>query len=167
MPTTEPRSVLVTGACGNLGRKIIAALASTPWCTEITGLDLRTDPALYADPVRPKLRLVAGDLSRPGQSWGDSFAGIDAVVHLAAERPDVDATWQQASNSFDQTVNVGTLALKHGVGRLVFASSNHVMGGYKDAPLSDGLTPGALTTALAPAPGTRWHDGTRLQDATA
>lgn len=88
-------------------------------------------------------------------------------MHLAAENPNVDASWQQASNSFDQTVNVGLLAMKHGVRRLVFASSNHVMGGYKDAPLSASIGPGALTTALAPAPGTKWHDGTSFQDSTA
>ena len=53
-----------------------------------------------------------------------------------------------------------------GYAALVFASSNHVMGGYKDAPLSTGLQPGGLTTDLPPSPGTKWHDGTTFQNST-
>jgi nucleoside-diphosphate-sugar epimerase len=44
----------------------------------------------------------------------------------------------------------------------VFASSNHVMGQYKDAPLADALTPGALTSSLPPGPGTRWFNGREM-----
>lgn len=167
MPSAPPSSVLVTGAAGNLGRKIIAALASAPWCRRIVGVDLRAEPAAVPPDASGKLDLVAGNLADPGGAWRAGFAGVEAVIHLAAENPDVDATWQQAANSFDMTVNVGLAAVAHGVRRLVFASSNHVMGGYKDAPLADGLRPGGLTTALPPAPGTKWHDGTRDQDSTA
>ena len=167
MAYTIPSSVLVTGACGNLGRKIIEALAASDWCARIVGLDLSSDPSGFSTSPRSKLELVAGDLTAAGTPWAGAFAGIEAVIHLAAENPNVDATWQQASNSFDQSVNVGLLALMHGVRRIAFASSNHVMGGYKDAPLADTLALGALTTTLAPAPGTKWHDGTSFQDSTA
>ena len=45
------------------------------------------------------------------------------------------------------TAKLSEACAKAGVSRLVFASSNHVMGGYKDTPvaLSDGgLTPTCL-----------------------
>ena len=167
MSFTTPSRVLVTGAAGNLGRKIIAALAGASWCRRIVGVDLRADPASFASDVASKLQLVAGDLADPQGAWRDGVAGVEAVIHLAAENPDVDATWEQAARSFDMTANIGLAAAGAGVRRLVFASSNHVMGGYKDAPLAGTLQPGALTTGLAPAPGTKWHDGTRAQDSTA
>ena len=167
MPFTPPSSVLVTGASGNLGTKIIEALADAPWCHRIVGLDLSADPARVPAVAAAKLTQVAGDLGQAGAPWRDAFEGIEAVIHLAALNPNVDATWVQAAISFDMTVNVATAARRHGVRRVVFASSNHVMGGYKDTPLAETLNPGALRTDLPPAPGTRWHDGTVMQDSTA
>ncbi|MDX7951978.1 NAD(P)-dependent oxidoreductase [Lichenihabitans sp. Uapishka_5] len=159
-----PSSVLVTGAAGNLGRKLVSALLQAPWCRRVVGLDLAAVPESSAD---DRLSFVTGDLTDPAGSWVEALVGLDAVVHLAAENPDVDATWLQAARSFDMTANLGLAAARHGVRRFVFASSNHVMGGYKDAPLADRLRPSGLTATLPPAPGTRWHDGTRQQDSTA
>lgn len=166
MAHASPASVLVTGACGNLGRKITAALADAPWCRQVVGVDLCADPASTAE-FGGKVRLVGGDLRDPNGAWRSALADIEAIVHLAAENPDVDATWDQAAHSFDMTMNLGLAAAEAGVRRFVFASSNHVMGGYKDAPLATGLAPGSLSTGLPPAPGTRWHDGTLHQDSTA
>ena len=53
------------------------------------------------------------------------------------------------------------------VKRLVFASSNHVMGQYKDPPLADRLRPGGLATSLTPGPGTRWFNGREIVQGTA
>ena len=52
-----------------------------------------------------------------------------------------------------------------GVRRFVFASSNHVMGGYKDTAIAD--TPGALTTALDPLAGTHTKTTDSTEYATA
>jgi nucleoside-diphosphate-sugar epimerase len=70
----------------------------------------------------------------------DALAGVDAVIHLAAQNPYPDASWEDASASFDMTAKLVDTCAKASVSRLVFASSNHVMGGYKDTPvaLSDG-----------------------------
>ena len=167
MPYLPPSTVLVTGACGNLGRKIVAALAEQPWCHRIVGEDLRPEAASFPADLHAKLNLVAGDLTDGAGAWRDALAGVEAVIHLAAENPDVDATWLQAARSFDMTAHLGLAASQAGVRRFVFASSNHVMGGYKDEPLATDLVAGGLTTALPPAPGTKWHDGTRHQDSTA
>jgi len=159
MSATNPiRSVLITGAGGNLGQKLIAHLLSGSWCERIVGLDAGERP--QSAPQSEKVQWVKGDLTDAADTqWHAALAGIDAVVHLAAQNPYPDAPWSDASASFDMTLNVLGAARKNGVRRVVFASSNHVMGQYKDAPLADTLAPGGLTTDLPPGPGTRWFNG--------
>ncbi|MEZ0168306.1 NAD-dependent epimerase/dehydratase family protein [Microvirga sp. TS319] len=163
----SPRSVLVSGAGGNLGRKIIEWLARTEWCRSIIGIDMTTDVAPFSPEATARLRLVAGDLLQVGTAWQEAFHGIDAVIHFAAQNPHTDATWEDSAASFDMTFNVAATAQKAGVRRLVFASSNHVMGGYKDVPLADTIGPGRLTTSIPPAPGTKWDTGHGFMDSTA
>ncbi len=162
-----PRIVLVSGACGNLGRKVIEALAATPWCERIIGIDRHDDASGFSAEARGRLALAVGDLTRPDGAWRQALAGVDAVVHLAFINPSPAASWDQSLASVDMTANLALAAAEAGVGRFVFASSNHVMGGYKDAPLADAMGPGRLTTELEPAPGTRWHNGTRMIDSIA
>ena len=164
---TLPRTVLVSGACGNLGRKVIETLAATAWCERVIGVDRRDDASGFSAEARSCLTLVAGDLTRPERGWRAALSGVDAVIHFAALNPAPDARWGEALASFDMTANLLLAAVDAGVRRFVFASSNHVMGGYKDAPLADAMGPGRLTTDLEPAPGTRWHDGARMVDSTA
>jgi nucleoside-diphosphate-sugar epimerase len=165
--TARPATVFVTGACGNLGRKVIEAFAQTAWCHHIIGVDLQDDASGFSPAARSRLALTRGDLTRPEPAWRDALATADAVVHLAARNPQPHASWAESMASFDMTANLLLAAAQAGLHRFVFASSNHVMGGYKDPPLADGLGPGRLTTALPPAPGTRWHDGTGMIDSTA
>lgn len=165
--TYSPQTVLVTGAGGNLGRKIIEWLARTEWCRSIVGLDMTTDVAPFSPEASARLKLVAGDLLKVGANWQEAFQGVDAVIHFAAQNPHTDASWEDATASFDMTFNVAATAMQAGVGRIVFASSNHVMGGYKDSPLADAMGPGRLTTAIAPAPGTKWETGHGFMDSTA
>ena len=84
--------------------------------------------------------------------WHEALAGSDAAAHFAAQNPYRDAPWSDASASFDMIVTLLAAVSRAGLQRIVFASSNHVMGQYKDAPLADALTPGALTTSLPPGP---------------
>ncbi|WP_354687206.1 NAD(P)-dependent oxidoreductase [Cupriavidus necator] len=163
----NPARILVTGAAGNLGRKVVEALASTPWCTTIIGVDRAGDAASFPAHARERLQFITADLSQTDSAWTRLMAGTDAVVHLAAIQPTPDATWQQAVASYDMTLRVLRAAAEQGVRRFVFASSNHVMGGYKDQPLAGQLGPGKLTTALPVAPGTHWHNGIEVVDSTA
>ena len=147
MSDPSPLRILVMGAGGNLGRKLVAHLVAAPWCPAIVALDLEA-PAFD----HPKVRGVAVDLARRSAALDAAVAGVDAVVHLAAQRPYPDATWIDGAVSFDMTLNaVEALARAGGPRRFVFASSNHIMGGYKDAEVA----PGTLTTDLPPLPGTR------------
>ncbi|UJW86397.1 NAD-dependent epimerase/dehydratase family protein [Devosia sp. SL43] len=142
--------VLVTGAAGNLGSKLISHLQDADWCSGITGIDPK--PMESAG----KLRAIVGDLRDPtDKRWTAVVGEADAIVHFAAQNPWPDSSWPEAAQSIDMTLN-----LLNRVGdrpcRFVFASSNHVMGGYKDVPLPAGEL---LTADTPPMPGTRMFDG--------
>jgi nucleoside-diphosphate-sugar epimerase len=162
-PTPPFGRVLVTGAQGNLGRKLIAHLLTLPWCKAVIGIDRNAGV-----PTDRRVEPIAADLADPADGrWREAMGRADAVVHLAAQNPAPDAPWDDASSSYDMTLHVVGAAAQAGVKRLVFASSNHVMGRYKDPPLADGLVPGGLTTAHTPGPGTRWFDGRKLVQGSA
>jgi nucleoside-diphosphate-sugar epimerase len=146
------KKVLVTGANGNLGTKLVAHLATASWCGDVVAVCFGGVPDLPSGTMdHVTVRTV--DLTDPsGTDLAGLMAGVDAVVHLAAQRPFPDATWIDSTVSFDMTLNVVAAAEAAGVPRLVFASSNHVMGGYKET--ADQLRPGGLTVDMMPWPGT-------------
>src|SRR3954466_9982100 len=69
--------IVVTGATGNVGTSVVAALARDERVTEIVGL-ARRRPA-WADTART--RWVMADIT--SAPLEELFAGADAVVHLA------------------------------------------------------------------------------------
>jgi nucleoside-diphosphate-sugar epimerase len=78
---------------------------------------------------------VAGNLADPSDvQWHEALAGSDAAAHFAAQNPYRDAPWSDASASFDMILTLLAAVSRAGLQRIVFASSNHVMGQYKDAP---------------------------------
>ncbi len=128
------KKILITGAAGNLGQKASAHLESN---YRLTLIDRQESDGI-----------VQADLSRWGE-WAKEFEGIDTVVHLAAN-PHPSATWEELLEpNVDSVMNVYEASARAGVRRLVFASSNHAMGGYKGT-----CEPGKLTTDLPPLPGT-------------
>jgi nucleoside-diphosphate-sugar epimerase len=158
------RKVLITGAGGNLGRKLTEYLLRADWCEQVIAVD-RTADAASSD---PRVRWVEANLSDPRDArWRDALGEAEGVVHLAAQNPNPDAPWDDAAASFDMTLHLVQSAVAAGVRRLVFASSNHVMGRYKDAPLAAGLRPGGLHPTLTPGPGTRWFNGREIVDGVA
>lgn len=161
MNNTLPRKIMVTGAGGNLGQKVVEALTRTEWCEQVIGVDRSGDYTKYSDVARKRLRLVGGDLTQRSGAWVEAMGEVDAVIHFAASNPLPDSTWLQAMASYDMTLNLLMACTRAGVGRFVYASSNHAMGAYKDMPLAAQMGPGRLSTDIAPAPGTKWHDGKR------
>jgi nucleoside-diphosphate-sugar epimerase len=154
------QSVLITGAGGNLGRKLTGRLLAGGRYGRVLAVD-RPGHAPAADD--PRVSPVEADLKDVNDGrWRDALAGVDGVVHLAAQNPWPDAPWEDAAASFDMTANLVEAAAEAGVRRLVFASSNHVMGQYKDPPLADGLAAGGLRTDLPPGPGTRQFNGRQV-----
>ena len=78
------------------------------------------------------------DLREADGAWTETIAGADSVIHLGGYRlPTI--SWAQGVENMDMTANVLRAARKHGAGRVIFASSNHVMAGYRFAGVR--LTP--------------------------
>jgi nucleoside-diphosphate-sugar epimerase len=135
--TESPRpTVLITGACGNLGRKLREAWRGV---YDLIPLDR------VADPHDPEV--IAADLAVFDPDWVDLFDEADAVVHLAAN-PSEFATWADLEGpNLDALFHVFQAAALAGVERIVFASSNHAMGDYR----FDGSA-GPITVDLPPKP---------------
>lgn len=146
MPTP---TVLITGAAGNLGGKLRRHLEGR-YPLRLLDLDPRGDPAV-----------TRADLGTWDPDWPKAFDGAEVVVHLAAD-PTAQQTWAKLiAPNLDALVNVFLAAARAGARRVVWASSNHVMGGYKDRP-----EPRLLTTDLPPLPGARYVVGGEQRDST-
>lgn len=134
--------VLVTGAAGSIGSVLLPGLTARGH--EVVGLDRSTAPdgsddAWYtvdctdADAVGA----VFEDLDRTG--------GVDAVVHLAGIPTEASLTDELDSHVVSTAALLDAM-VRHGVGRMVYASSNHAVG---RTPRSD-----VLTTDVRPRPDT-------------
>lgn len=178
MGPTAMESVVVTGAMGNLGWKLMCFLAEHGTFQRVCGLyHSQRGPDRMA--ALQELAATNTALGRPphidlrqcdlrdwtDRRWRDAVAAADAVVHLAAQNVWPDAPWPDAVASMDINTHMVLAAVDSArTRRFVFASSNHAMGGYKDPPLADQIGPGGLRTDLDPAPGTIWHDGVKTID---
>src|SRR5262245_36069293 len=135
---SEPRTVLITGACGNIGRKLRAA-----W-EDVYDLIL-----IDSDPPEDDDEVFKADLNEFNDDWITHFHGVDTVVHLAAN-PDHEASHDDLIGpNIDAMVNVFNAAALANVDRIVFASPNHVMGGYRNAgdePITVDLPPSPSNT---------------------
>jgi nucleoside-diphosphate-sugar epimerase len=169
------RSVAVTGALGNLGWKLLCHLAAHSAITRLVGLDSRkasreqeAELCQLAGDQSIGVDLIECDLSDwHDRRWRDPIEQIEAVVHFAYRSPFPNDTWDDANLSFDMTLNAAqATADSAGSDRFVFATSNHVMGRYKDLPLAEALGPGDLHPELTPGVGTRWHTGTEEANAS-
>jgi nucleoside-diphosphate-sugar epimerase len=112
------KKVLITGAEGNIGSGLRRNLAET--------YDLH---ALTREPVDGLASTVAdvADLV----AILPAFQGMDAVIHLAASAT-VDAEWPDVlHNNIEGLYNVFEASRQAGVTQVVFASSNHTVGGYE------------------------------------
>lgn len=120
-------TVVITGADGNIGRKLRHHFAPLGWT-------LRLLDATAADPA-----IRQADLSRWDDGWADLFRDADAIIHLAAD-PSPRASWQSiVQNNLDLTLNVFEAAVRGNARRLIFASSNWTVAGHRFE--ADKLTP--------------------------
>ena len=119
--------VAITGANGEIGR-ILAPFLAARHDVRLGTWELTAgrEPASFHDP-----RLEARRLDVRDPDDVRSFVeGADAVIHLAGER-ETSADWQRLSGpNIEGTFNVFDACREHSVGKIVFASSNHVTGGY-------------------------------------
>ena len=142
------KTVLLTGATGNLGWKLLHHLVSLPGYARFVGLDLRQpDPdrlaalqqVAQAAGQQPELQFITCDLADPhDQAWREAITQADVIVHFAAQNPYPEASWGDSAASLDMTLQLAlAAAASQRCQRFVFATSNHVMGRYKDSPRAE------------------------------
>jgi len=120
------RQVLVTGASGRIGRRLVDVLLAG-------GVEPR---ALYRNPPAQGiagLRVCRGDLLQPG-SLDAALDGVELVFHLASHGPAQDDPRPEDHPlhrlvTVEGTRNLLAAASSAGVKRLVFASSTRVIDG--------------------------------------
>ncbi|WP_165252857.1 NAD-dependent epimerase/dehydratase family protein [Paludisphaera soli] len=132
----EARTVLITGACGDLGRKLRVA-----W-EDVYDLIL-----LDADPGEDDPEVFKADLGAFDEDWTTHFHDVDTVVHLAGETDESAELADLVGPNLDVLANVFNAAALAGVERVVFASSVQVMAGWRQDP------PELISTDLPPKPG--------------
>jgi uronate dehydrogenase len=134
------RTILITGASGNLGSKLRQHLHGR-YPLRLLDVHSKGDP-----------EIMQADLSLWNAAWVEAFRGVHTVVHLAAD-PGATQPWKKLIGpNLDALIMVFTAAAQAGVKRLIYASSNHTMGGYREIPEA-----GKITVDLPPLPGTRYE----------
>lgn len=127
------RTILITGAAGNIGAKLASHF------TAKGKYDLR-----LLDQKGGK-GITAADLAIYDEAWARLFAGVDTVIHLAGEARGTSSWAQVRPANIAGTQHVLRAARAAKVRRVVFASTNQVMLGYR-------FGEGVVTTDMPPAP---------------
>jgi nucleoside-diphosphate-sugar epimerase len=116
---TGPVRVIVTGGSGKAGRWVVRDLRAAGH--DVLNVDLSHDGSAHG-------MCVLADLTDAGQA-DDVVAGADAVVHLAAiPAPEIRPSTETFRNNAMSTWNVFAAAVRAGVSRVVWASSETVLG---------------------------------------
>jgi UDP-glucose 4-epimerase len=128
------KNVLVTGATGTVGPRVVAALHDAGYQIRTLSIDSPPD-GMWPDGVEARI----GDVTDPG-AVQSALQGVDGVIHLAAllhivnPLPGFQEKYERIN--VGGTANVVESALQAGVGRLVFFSTIAVYG----ASTGDALT---------------------------
>jgi UDP-glucose 4-epimerase len=122
-------SVLVTGACGNIGSLVVRHLLAAGH--RVVALDLK-NPKTEAQAARlgAGAQIVWGNICDPA-TWSRALTGVDAVVHLAAIIPPTSDRNPQLAMAVNQTATLELIRQMEAsptAKRLVFASSMGVAG---------------------------------------
>jgi hypothetical protein len=145
MPTeTSNRRIVITGAAGRIGTLLRARLGHSPG-VEFVLLDRESDG---------QAGILPADLSRNDADWTGLFAGVDAILHLAADPRPTAPWWSISENNITATLNVFRAAVAHKVRRVVYASSLQTMEGYRYGR-------GPITPEMSPRP-TNWYGVSKL-----
>ncbi|MEU1315688.1 NAD-dependent epimerase/dehydratase family protein [Streptomyces tibetensis] len=119
-----PRTVLLTGAAGGLGTLMRDLLPAYGY--DLRLLDLR--------PIEGEPDAITADLA-DRDAVREAVRGVDAILHLAGIS--LEAPFEKILKAnIEGTYHLYEAAREEGVGRIVFASSNHAVG-YTPRPRGD------------------------------
>ncbi len=124
--------VVITGAAGSIGSKLRRHFEASGWPLVLIDKDPKGDPAIHA-----------ADLSIWDEAWVSHLEGADALLLLAGMAYP-HATWDEiVPNNLDLVLNLFEAAVRARVPRVVFASSNWVLGGrrFEEGPLRPDTPP--------------------------
>ena len=124
MTIKSHQRILMTGAAGNLGKQLREPLKAN--CAVLR----LSDRAAFGD-AQAGEEVMLADLA-DAQAVSAMVQGVDAIVHLGGVAVEGPFNPILASNIVG-IVNLYEAARRHGVKRVVFASSNHVTGFYKQS----------------------------------
>jgi uronate dehydrogenase len=122
------RRLLITGAAGNLGRVAREGLKGR--CPSIRLSDVGA-----MEPAGPGEEVVTCNLADSG-AVDHLCEGVDAILHLGGRSVEGDWPTVMAAN-IQGAVNLWEGARRHGVDRILFASSNHAIGQYRRSQMID------------------------------
>ena len=124
--------LLVTGAAGGIGQAIRGKLAPMADIVRLSDREALGAAAAHEE-------IVYCELTDKAAVEG-MVEGCDAIVHLGGQS--VEADWETVRDSnIEGLYNLYEAARKHKIGRILFASSNHVIGYYPQTQLLDAQTP--------------------------
>ena len=131
-PSQQFQHLLLTGAAGGLGKMLRERMK--PWARV-----LRLSDREALAPAREGEEVVQCDLGDRAATLS-LVEGADAVVHFGGISTEANFDAILHSNIVG-TFNIYEAARRHGVKRVVFASSNHVIGFYKQSERIDAQAP--------------------------
>ena len=122
-PASTRKLVLITGAAGRVGTALRPLLGQH---YRLRLVDLR-EPSVPAAEHEEVLQADTADLAAAERVMQ---GGVDAVLHLAGN-PATSASWEEVKRAnIEGTYTVFEAARRQGVPKVVFATTNHVMGFY-------------------------------------
>ncbi len=156
MSETQPLTVVVTGATGNVGTSVIEALGSRSEVTSIRALARRPTDLTY-----PKTEFLVADTGQ--DDLRPLFRGADVVIHLAwifQPTHDPVSTWE---NNVGGAIRVFEAAAAEDVPAVVYSSSVAAYSpGPKDTPVDESWPTNGWPGAAYPREKAyleRWLDG--------
>lgn len=140
----QSRQVLITGGAGFIGGNLVEYLCGLGGY-DITVLDIQ-NPDLTGTSAEKRIRYIEGDI-RDRSVIADAIAGVDCIIHLAADTRVMDSI-ADPDHNFENNI-VGTYRLLRAardasVGRFVNASSGGAVLGNQTPPVNETMVAAPL-----------------------
>jgi len=119
--------VLITGGAGRVGTYLRTGMSDLGWTVRCLDLHITDDPG--------DAEWITGDIADEAV-LAAAMADVDVVIHLAAI-PAEDHFAAILHTNIDGTYHVFEAAVRAGVPRVLFASTNHAVGYYQRAAFAD------------------------------